>query len=51
MSKIKRLLGFEPKISFEEGIAQFTKWVNQQTVVPSKYDDSVAEMKAKGLMK
>lgn len=51
MSKIKRLLGFEPKISFEEGIQQFTKWVNQQSVFPSKYDESIKEMKAKGLMK
>jgi dTDP-L-rhamnose 4-epimerase len=51
MSKIKRLLGFEPKMSFEDGIQQFTQWVNQQTVVPSKYDESVTEMKAKGLMK
>lgn len=51
MSKIKRLLGFEPKISFEEGIQQFTNWVNQQSVLPSKYDESIKEMKAKGLMK
>lgn len=51
MSKIKRMLGFVPKISFEEGIHQFTKWVNQQAVLPSKYDESINEMKAKGLMK
>ena len=51
MSKIKRLLGFEPKIGFEDGIQQFTNWVNQQSVLPSKYDESIKEMKAKGLMK
>ncbi len=51
MSKIKRLLGFEPKISFEEGIQQFTNWVNQQSVLPSKYDESIMEMKTKGLLK
>ncbi len=51
MSKIKRLLGFEPKINFEDGIQQFTNWVNQQSILPSKYDESIKEMKAKGLMK
>jgi dTDP-L-rhamnose 4-epimerase len=51
ISKIKKLLGFEPKISFENGIKKFTTWVNGQNVLESKYEKSLEEMKAKGLMK
>lgn len=51
LSKIHRLLGFTPQISFEEGIAKFTKWVNEQDIHHDTYDLSVQEMKAKGLYK
>lgn len=47
----RRILGFEPKWSFEKGIEQFTKWVNQQDVQEDNYEASIAEMKAKGLYK
>ncbi|MBD3840239.1 MAG: NAD-dependent epimerase/dehydratase family protein, partial [Epsilonproteobacteria bacterium] len=30
LTKIKAKLGFEPKVSFEEGIRRFTSWVNSQ---------------------
>jgi len=50
-NKIERLLGFKPSVSFAEGIKKFTDWVNNQTITESKYDQSVQEMKAKGLMK
>lgn len=51
LKKIKSKLGFEPKISFEEGIKRFTKWVNAQEVVEDKYEKSIEEMKEKGLYK
>lgn len=51
LSKIERLLGFTPAFSFEEGLRRFTDWVNQQEVQASKYEDSINEMKAKGLFK
>lgn len=47
----KQILGFNPKWSFSDGIAQFTKWVNQQEVQEDNYEASIAEMKAKGLYK
>lgn len=50
-NKIERLLGFKPSVSFAEGIKRFTDWVNSQAITESKYDQSVQEMKAKGLMK
>ena len=51
LTKIKSKLGFEPKISFEEGIKRFTAWVNAQEVVEDKYEKSIEEMKEKGLYK
>jgi dTDP-L-rhamnose 4-epimerase len=51
LTKIERLLGFKPAYSFEEGLRRFTDWVNQQEVQASKYEDSINEMKAKGLFK
>jgi dTDP-L-rhamnose 4-epimerase len=51
LTKIKEKLGFEPKVSFEEGISKFTKWVEKQDVVEDKYEKSIEEMKEKGLYK
>lgn len=51
MQKIEQLLGFRPAVSFAEGLRQFTEWVKAQEVKTSRYDESIAEMKAKGLMK
>lgn len=51
LSKAKRLLNFEPKVSFEEGINAFAAWVNQQEVQTDSYDISIEEMKKRGLYK
>ena len=51
ITKARKLLGFEPKISFKEGLRQFTDWVNTQEVEEDKYQQSIDEMKAKGLYK
>ena len=51
LTKIKAKLGFEPKVSFEEGIRRFTSWVEKQEVVEDKYEKSIEEMKEKGLYK
>lgn len=51
LTKIKTLLGFKPKINFDEGITAFCDWVNQQDVKSSTFEDSLLEMKAKGLFK
>jgi dTDP-L-rhamnose 4-epimerase len=51
ISKIRTHLGFTPKVFFEEGIKYFTQWVNLQEVKASRYEDSIAEMKEKGLFK
>lgn len=51
ISLIKNDLGFEAKITFEDGIQQFCNWVNQQNILTDNYDESLLEMKIKGLMK
>lgn len=51
LTKITKLLGFKPKISFEQGLKKFTDWVNTQEVQEDQYQKSIDEMKAKGLYK
>lgn len=51
ISLARRLLGFEPKWSFNAGIAKFVEWVDRQDVREDKYEDSIEEMKRKGLYK
>jgi hypothetical protein len=45
ISKIKHLLGFQPKYTFEQGIQKFVDWVNQQNIQNDKYDTSIGEIK------
>ena len=51
LTKINRLLGFNPKVSFEAGLKNFAEWVNTQEVQEDKYQKSIDEMKTKGLYK
>ena len=51
LEKIGRLLGFKPAVDFKAGIKQFAQWVNGQAVQADKYQQSIEEMKAKGLYK
>ena len=51
LTKIKKALGFTPTVSFEEGITKFAQWVITQTIAASKFENSIEEMKKKGLFK
>jgi dTDP-L-rhamnose 4-epimerase len=51
ISLIKEKLRFVPKISFKEGISLFSEWVKKQAMPDSQYQNSLDEMKAKGLLK
>lgn len=48
---INGLLGYEPKITFKQGISNFVDWVEQQAVEVDNYEASIEEMKKKGLYK
>ena len=51
ISKIKKILGFSPKVSFESGLKQYVDWVKKQKINSDYYDHSIKEMKDKGLIK
>jgi dTDP-L-rhamnose 4-epimerase len=51
ITKAKMELSFQPQWNFEKGIGKFTKWVLQQEIMEDKYEQSVEEMKKKGLYK
>jgi len=45
-------LGYEPKVSFEEGIGKFVEWVESQgDLEDNKYEDSLEDFRKKGLLK
>lgn len=51
LTLIKAQLGYEPKVNFKEGISRFVDWVEHQVVEPDNFEDSIKELKQKGLMK
>ncbi len=51
LNRARTLLGFEPKVDFETGIANFAQWVLQQGAMESSYEQSLQEMRARGLLK
>ncbi|MDL2231939.1 NAD-dependent epimerase/dehydratase family protein [Porphyromonadaceae bacterium OttesenSCG-928-L07] len=51
ITHIKTLLGFEPQYDFKAGIGKFVDWVNKQEVNEDRYEQSIQEMKNKGLYK
>lgn len=51
ITKARTLLGFEPKWTFNKGIEQFCRWVDNQPIQEDKYELSIEEMRKKGLYK
>jgi len=51
LDRIRKQLGFEPKVSFAHGIAHFVEWARTLGPKESGYEQSIAEMKERGLMK
>jgi dTDP-L-rhamnose 4-epimerase len=43
------MLGYKPKWSFDKGIEEFVKWVNTQDKQNDLYEESINELKSKGL--
>jgi len=52
ISKIKEKLGYEPKISFDQGIEEYINWIKkQENKIQDKTEVALAELKEKGLLK
>jgi dTDP-L-rhamnose 4-epimerase len=49
ISKIQSRLGFEPKVSFDEGMRELVKWSENETA-EDKVDIATQELKARGLL-
>jgi dTDP-L-rhamnose 4-epimerase len=47
----KKILKFQPKVTFDEGIRRFVDWVNHQELQTDNYEASLEEMMQKGLFK
>lgn len=51
LTKVRTALGFEPTISIEEGLRRFVAWVDREQVQEDRYEESLRELGAKGLLK
>ena len=51
ISLARRILGYEPKVSFEDGLRRFCEWVLTQPIEEDNYKKSLDEMREKGLYK
>jgi len=49
LAKARRLLGYEPRVGFAQGIETFTRWVQSQEIAEDSYERSIEEMARKGL--
>ena len=49
LKKIKKMLGYEPEVDFEQGIKKFTNWVMTQNIEKSDYRNSLEEMRKRNL--
>jgi dTDP-L-rhamnose 4-epimerase len=50
-TKAKELLGFEARVTFEEGIRHFAQWVLEQPIQLDTYAESLESLKQRGLFK
>jgi dTDP-L-rhamnose 4-epimerase len=49
LSKVRRLLGYEPRVGFEQGIETFARWVEVQEIVEDTFERSIRELETRGL--
>jgi dTDP-L-rhamnose 4-epimerase len=49
ISRARALLGYEPSIPFEQGVAELVEWVRSQTAIDHS-DQALAELKGRGLL-
>lgn len=51
LTKAKRLLGYEPKWNFSDGIREFCNWVERQEIENNLFSLTIEDMKKRGLFK
>lgn len=51
LTKVRAILGFEPSVGIEEGLSRFIAWVNGEQIQVDRYEESLTELRKKGLFK
>jgi len=51
LAKVQAVLGFEPSVSIEEGLLRFVAWVKGEQVQVDRYEESLQELREKGIFK
>lgn len=51
LERVRRVLGFVPSVSIDEGLQRFVAWVRGEAVHTDRYEESLRELRAKGLFK
>ncbi len=51
ITRLQTILNVTPEVQFEEGIERFVNWVKSQESSESNYENSLVEMREKGLLK
>lgn len=51
LTKVAEVLKFKPSVYIEEGLEKFVDWVKSEQVYVDRYEQSLDELKAKGLFK
>jgi len=51
LSKVRAVLGFEPRVAIEQGLRRFVEWVQGEEIQVDRYEESLQELKAKGLFR
>ena len=51
LTKVEEALGFKPSVYIEEGLRRFVEWVKSEEVQVDGYEQSLEELRVKGLFK
>lgn len=51
LHRVGTAIGYRPTVPFAEGLARFVRWVQDESVQPDRYEQSLEELRAKGLFK
>jgi dTDP-L-rhamnose 4-epimerase len=51
LTRVRTLLGFSPSIDVDTGLRRFVGWVLGEKIARDRYEESLDELRAKGLFK
>ena len=51
LTKVSHALGYAPTVRFEDGLSRFVRWAQSEAIQPDRFEQSLDELRAKGLLK